>query len=701
MEVNFTGGINLNTKGENKTKRKFFKEENDTVEIKSKREKKKEPFIKRFKTFFAALGASILTSIGFLAYFSKKLTAANEENKKLENENNKLNKQLENIALPENADEKLNDELKKLASSELNYDPIKQTDKKDKEKRESKNNNPVTILPETYTKTTNRSDAKALKYPKFKKGEPYEFKFPESDEIKITKEQYTFKPIERTHTNISENYADSLKWDNDKIARDLLQNFFDGHNQTLDGVKFSVIPQDRGKYKVRLEGKSVYSPDKAILLGESSKKNNENAAGNYGEGLKMVVLKLLKEKGANSVNISSGDWRVNWNLDENGLNKRVLSYQLDKVPEKDGNYMEFETTDTDFIESIIKSFDRFYHYNNPAFKCPDFENDTLAIKLKNKNEKGNIFIAGQAFEADGEYGNIKGMDILIKKRPPQQHEYKFIFDPSRDRTSLNSDNMSALGEWVASKKNMSKDDVVKLIHSLEEFWDLGTTEAMFKHSGRGTAFISGIFKGAADRGDLNIKFPDKCIADYFFATSELKDMYIKSGYRLCSSSFKYMGMPSVKDVINESREHKPLEPTESEKNKILILKEALMLFEDVLCSDDLFDKDELDTKIFIYDRNSKDENQAYKNVSGEAITEEGKSLGFWMDKELIDGGDFSKAFATSLHELTHKFGGDESQIFSYKLTDIMEKVFLAININPNLAIKLKILEKAWNEQNKE
>ena len=98
-----------------------------------------------------------------------------------------------------------------------------------------------------------------------------------------------------------------------------------------------------------------------MLLGESSKKNNENAAGNYGEGLKMVVLKLLKEKGANSVNISSGDWRVNWNLDENGLNKRVLSYQFDKEPEKDGNYMEFETTDTDFIVSIITSFDILYH----------------------------------------------------------------------------------------------------------------------------------------------------------------------------------------------------------------------------------------------------------------------------------------------------------------------------------------------------
>ena len=59
---------------------------------------------------------------------------------------------------------------------------------------------------------------------------------------------------------------------------------------------------------------------------------------------------------------------------------------------------------------------------------------------------------------------------------------------------------------------------------------------------------------------------------------------------------------------------------------------------------------------------------------------------------------FSKLLSTSLHELTHKYGGDESENFSYKLTDVMQKVFEAINSNPNLAIQLKILEKAWNAQ---
>src|SRR5699024_9660782 len=123
----------------------------------------------------------------------------------------------------------------------------------------------------------------------------------------------------------------------------------------------------------------------------------------------------------------------------------------------------------------------------------------------------------------------------------------------RDRTSLNSDNLSALGAWVSSSDNMPKDDIVKLIHCLEEYWDLGTTEAMFKHISKGTSFIGSIFKGAEDRGDLNIKFPENCIADYFFASSELKEMYTENGHRLCNGNFKDMGMISVKDVIDNSR----------------------------------------------------------------------------------------------------------------------------------------------------
>lgn len=115
-------------------------------------------------------------------------------------------------------------------------------------------------------------------------------------------------------TNITESYADSVQWNNDKIARDVLQNFYDGHGQTLDGVQLTFTPTANGRYKVRIKGDSTYTVDKAVYIGESTKRDNAKAAGNYGEGLKMSVLKLLKDGGASEVNIGSDNWKLTYNL---------------------------------------------------------------------------------------------------------------------------------------------------------------------------------------------------------------------------------------------------------------------------------------------------------------------------------------------------------------------------------------------------
>ena len=675
-----------------------FPEKFDSFEKKDNEEKKdfktkvKEIF-QNIKKGTAVILSSLLTGLAVFAIASKK-------NLDLKRQNDNLKNQIDGIVLPENFESEVDRKVGELNSTQLPYSPTTRIEVEESKGWKRVNKNPLSILPENYEKTTLRSDAKNIEYPNFRVGKAYSFEFPSSSEIKVSYDSGNIVPKERTLTTISESYADSLVWDNDKIARDLLQNFYDGHGQTLDGVKFDVIPTEEGKYKVKIQGKSTYSPDKAILLGESSKKNDDKAAGNYGEGLKMVVLKLLREKGANEVNIAADNWNVNWKFEDSGFGKNVLAYQLDEVPKIDGNYIEFDTDNVDFIKSMINAFDKFYHYNNPSFKCPDFENDIVGIKLTDKKEKGKFYIAGQAFELDGDYEGLNGMDIYIKKKPPIEHEGIYIFDPSRDRTSLTCDNLEALGSWVMSKDNMSKEDAVKLIHCLENYWDVGTKYAMFKHNTKGTAFISGLFKGAYYRDDLNIKFPDdKYVADSWNVSSSLAEMYQKAGYKICSSYFNAMGMRSVDELVSETRKHKPLEPTQSEKNKILILQEAIQLLAPVLKEDNLFTDDELKAKIFIYDRKASNEDPAYKDVTGEAIIKDRKTLGFWLDRNAMKKDGFSTALSTSLHELTHKFGGDESASFSYKLTDVMQKVFAAINNNPNLALQLKVLEKAWDAQN--
>ena len=677
--------------------KRIFSEKSDSFEKKDNEEKK--DFKTRVKEFFqtmkketAVILSSLLTGLAVFAIASKK-------NIDLKRQNDNLKNQIDGIVLPEDFENEVGKKINELNKTQLSYSPTTRIDVEEDNGWKRINKNPVSVLPDKYEKTTLRSDAKKLEYPQFKKSEAYSFKFPSSDEIKVSHDTSVISPKERTLTTISESYADSLVWNNDKIARDLLQNFYDGHGQTLDGVKFDVVPTQDGKYKVKIQGKSTYSPDKAILLGESSKKNDDKAAGNYGEGLKMVVLKLLREKGASEVNIAADNWNVNWKFEDSGFGKNVLAYKLDEVSKIDGNYIEFDTDNVDFIKSMINSFDKFYHYNNPAFKSPDFENDIVGIKLTDKKEKGKFYIAGQAFELDGDYEGLNGMNIYIKKKPPIEHDGSYIFDPSRDRTSLTRDNLEALGAWVMSKDNMPKEDAIKLIHSLENYWDIGTRQSMFKHDTKGTSFISGLFKGAYYRDDLNIKFPDdKYVADSWNVSSSLAEMYQNAGYKICSSYFGGMGMRSIDELVTETRKHKPLEPTSAEKNKILILKEAIQLLAPVLKEDNLFSDDELNAKIFIYDRKANNEDPAYKDVTGEAIIKNRKTLGFWLDRNAMKRDDFSTALSTSLHELTHKFGGDESSTFSYKLTDVMEKVFKAINNNPNLAVQLKVLEKAWNAQ---
>lgn len=673
----------------------FRKKEIDTTEFSTKEKQskfKKPTFSEKTKNRIKIALAAIVSG---LAVFGISLGKTKQIRKEIID----LKEQINNIVLPEDFDERVGDKITQINNSTLKYDPTKAITSKEKEEKTSYGNKTTLVLPKKYEGTTLRSDAKELTYPKFEEGKPYYFEFPQSPDIKISHENCKIKPIPKTITTVSESYSDSLAWDNNKIARDLLQNFYDGHGQTLDGVKFDIQPNENGTYKVKIAGESTYSADKAIMLGESSKKNNDKAAGNYGEGLKMVVLKLLKEKGTENVNIVSNNWKVNWTLEETGFDKKALAYQLDEIEPINGNYIEFDTNDTDFIKSIINSFDRFYHHNNPAFKCPDFENDILSIKYTDINEKGRFYIAGQAFEIDGDYENLAGMSINIKKKPPMKYQGDFIFDPSRDRTSLTSDNINALGQWIVSKENMSKEDTAKLIHSFEDYWDMGDFSKIFEHSTKGTSFFSGILRGATRRYDLNIKFPnEKDIADSWKASSSLKEDYKKAGYRLCDSYLGTLGMKKLEDLIAESRQHKALEPTDSEKNKILILKEAIQLFAPILKEYKLFSDKELDTKIFIFDRTSKEEDESYKDTKAEAIIEEETSLGFWVDRTTLKESSFSEMLGTGLHELTHKYGGDESCTFSYKLTDVMQIIFQTINKDPNLALKLKVLEKAWNEQ---
>lgn len=545
-------------------------------------------------------------------------------------------------------------------------------------------------------KTTNRANMRVLDIPEIEPNGKFHFEMPTSDEIKISRVEKSrdFTPRRDQMTNVSESYADSVQWNNDKIARDVLQNFFDGHGQTLDGVRFNFEPVGNGKYRVRIEGDSSYTADKAIFIGESTKRNDAKSAGNYGEGLKMAALKLIRDKGAKDVKIGSDNWDLTFKLMENDLtDKQVMGYDLEKSAQKAGNYIEFETDDKNLLETFRNTINRFYHSGNEHFKTPDFENDLFGIKVLKQprkttlgdipGEKGAIYIAGQRFEYDGDYDGLEGAVIFLKEKPP-----KSVLDPSRDRTTLNKTDLRNISQWLCKRYDLSKEDRIKIINALEPVW--GETETHL-----GNFFDAFLWWQAKIKSDLHINFPEKYVA-LSPASPEMIQMLERRGYKVCNEDMAGLGMPTIKDLVGDARKHDPVKPTEAQMKKIAVLKEAIKKLAPSLKAEG-FTPSEIDTKIFLFNNSASKEARLYSSTLAEAITDGGTSKGFWLDRNYLDRADFSEVLETALHEISHKVGGDESMEFSYKLTDVNKRAIQQILEEPITRNELQALSRLWKE----
>ena len=541
----------------------------------------------------------------------------------------------------------------------------------------------------TQVGTANRAGMIDLNIPEISADGRFSFELPTSSEMKISNmPSQDFKP-QKCQTSISESYADSVQWNNDKIARDIMQNFYDGHGQTLDGVKLNFVPTANGKYRVRIEGKSTYTPDKAVYIGESTKRNNAKAAGNYGEGLKMSVLKLLKDSGAEDVKIASDNWQLVYKLEEGNLSdKRVLAYSLDKVDKYNGNFMEFEISDKGLLESLRKSINRFYHSNNPDFKCPDFENNVLGVKLLPDGQKGGIYIAGQRFEYDGSFDGLNGVSLFLKEKPPLG-----VLDISRDRVSLNKSNLGEIAQWIGKSNEMSVTEKANLLKALEPYWDKVSWNSVTPMH----EFVADLIRGTQRYGvdkNLAIKFPEKYVA-YSPATDDVVLDLRRNGYTVCQDKFADIGMQTIKDLLGDARAHDVVIPNEIQKKKILILKEALRKLSPSL-EGEHFTPEELNTKIYMFDRLSGRDSRLHADALAEAIIDNGVSKGFWIDKNYLDTANFNEVLETALHELSHKIGGDESAEFSYKLTNVNEKAIGQLLDDAQARNEIQALASIWN-----
>ncbi len=205
---------------------------------------------------------------------------------------------------------------------------------------------------------------------------------------------------------VSKDYVPEWKvWEG---LRELLQNWRDGlieglnirihqanflKTETPNEIKYSVTYQNnslgflsylKNENKLILNNNGKISRD-CLALGNSKKRNDPNASGHFGEGMKLAALSLLRENKSLVINTGNETWKFSIQLDE--------LYSIFMLFVKiENNIQENNITDAIIqnitlgeFEDMMKKLIFFRQFNSMS------ESGQI---LFDPNEKGNIYVKG-------------------------------------------------------------------------------------------------------------------------------------------------------------------------------------------------------------------------------------------------------------------------------------------------------------------
>jgi hypothetical protein len=277
-----------------------------------------------------------------------------------------------------------------------------------------------------------------------------------------------------------------VKWDKTKCIRDLLQNFYDAHGQTLEGVTIKVSRDTPAKpYTVRIEGLAEYNHELVEKVGGTTKKGLTHTAGGFGEGLKILSLVLLRDHAVDAITSSSRNWAIHFSKGKSSSNRPVLCRQLDLVSDRPGNYVEIATKDPNLVMEILNGINLFKQPYNPDFSSPLFEDKISGFQYEGMGKKGNYYAIGQRYEVEQRadlpntwHQGVEFFSVWESDKPKID----------RDRTAISIQHVSNCFDRVKIKEDgdyinqwdISDEEVLKLIFHLEDTWDNDKMTAIFK-----------------------------------------------------------------------------------------------------------------------------------------------------------------------------------------------------------------------------
>lgn len=471
-----------------------------------------------------------------------------------------------------------------------------------------------------------------------------------------------------------------IDWSQEKVMRDILQNFADGHGGTLEGVKIDIGPKHDGVYTVKISGKGEYNHKMLEGLGRTGKLGEDRQVGRFGEGAKMAAMIMLRDKLAESIAFRSNNWRYEFDIQNVDLGEHMspeLFRKLTQTEPLEGNTVEFTTKDPKVLKALVRAVDYFYHPGNPDFMNPTFENDLFGFKFHGLREKGNLYLVNQR----NEYKSVTEGKAKLEKSCEQITFWtKTELDSSgmkKDRDRSDLDYHELRNDIFSHPKlfsSLSDQELVDLIVALKPLWNNSAVEAAMGPRASmtsGRLMLHQLVELAATR-KIGLVLPEKerkCyLADNLSLSSDEVRQYLqRQGFILVPADFKEIGIQSAKSYWDVRSAHKPVEPSKNDVIRLNILKEVARLYATSsatnLPMDEMTLKNQIAKPLFLFDGTDKTNEEGEEKVLGEHA-----KTHIWIERNHLRQDDFNSAVATYLHELTHNIGRGHDTDFAIALT---------------------------------
>jgi hypothetical protein len=449
-----------------------------------------------------------------------------------------------------------------------------------------------------------------------------------------------------------------VNWDEEFIARDLLQNFFDANRDGLAKVKVAVEGST-----VTVFGPAPMELERLFYLG--SEKGDDDI-GKYGEGFKVAAVCLLRDHDIHPI-VASRDDVLCIRMDQEqvagtALRPLVYDFFTTTVP-VNGTKLILRGCSQKLVRALEVSLSHFFYERNPLLgqKLWSSWNDHFAIYRAATTD-------GYVFYRRLRRGRIPDLPVvLVIDKQFERIEKKTNRD--RDRNAFGEELMNLFYQVFA--RNGLRDALPGqqvVVEAARPCWQ------------RGHPLLSEI-ADASRRDCWPAEIADRVFGQQFFARAtshdaaaslqylEFEKAWQQQGRKPLPAYFRVFGVLNAQDKANELRQQALAErkqrhqraPTVAERKSLSVLTETIR----VLAPDI--------TALLLR------KHLEYSVAETEVLLGELKQHRHYGSVEVflsaaVFGQDFAAALAVFLHEHTHVFGYDGSRGFTDALTQVIETV---------------------------